>query len=417
VTGAGIDTSYLYHPDGQRVKAATATTSNYYLFPHFEVTVVNGAGSSTKYYDFGGLRVGVRQNNGALMYLYQDHLGSVIYATHDGGTPITDQRYYSYGRKRSGGTLPTDHKFTGQKYSDNNGLYYYNARYYDPELGTFISPDTLVPDPSHVFDYNRYLYGYGNPVKFADPTGHFSEDQLTGWYGENWQDLFTDEWEQLLLDNSDSQTLGAQLGDLVFMGSNDSLVQGVLVLNEAGNLALWNVASKTATEVASIGGTTPENLGLYRILGGETGAAGVRFGYLTGGTQFLPATNGAGYGPHTMVQLPLYSPNATGLANTISLAGDWFLGQGGSRYYVHNYMAFQGFSCSSPECMGGATGTGLGTADLANTAWQGKPPTRLGLWGTGFSLAFAIYGSAMYRPVYVLQPCPNFGPNYCQAMR
>ena len=49
---------------------------------------------------------------------------------------------------------------------------YYRARYYDPSLGQFISPDTIVPDPSSVLSYNRYLYTRGNPIVFSDPTGH-----------------------------------------------------------------------------------------------------------------------------------------------------------------------------------------------------------------------------------------------------
>jgi hypothetical protein len=51
-------------------------------------------------------------------------------------------------------------------------LLYYNARYYDPTMGHFISPDTLIPDPSDVFSYNRYLYALGNPLKYNDPSGH-----------------------------------------------------------------------------------------------------------------------------------------------------------------------------------------------------------------------------------------------------
>jgi uncharacterized protein RhaS with RHS repeats len=51
-------------------------------------------------------------------------------------------------------------------------LYYYNARYYDPSLGQFISPDTLVPDPSNVQAYNRYMYALGNPLRYNDPSGH-----------------------------------------------------------------------------------------------------------------------------------------------------------------------------------------------------------------------------------------------------
>ena len=59
--------------------------------------------------------------------------------------PSGDQRYYAYGKQRDFGPVATDHQFTGQKL-DGTGLQYYNARYYDPTLGTFISPDTIVPN-------------------------------------------------------------------------------------------------------------------------------------------------------------------------------------------------------------------------------------------------------------------------------
>ncbi len=49
---------------------------------------------------------------------------------------------------------------------------YFNARYYDPALGQFLSPDPLVPDPAFLLDHNRYLYARGNPLKYTDPSGH-----------------------------------------------------------------------------------------------------------------------------------------------------------------------------------------------------------------------------------------------------
>ena len=51
--------------------------------------------------------------------------------------------------------------YTGQEL-DDTGLLYYGARYYDPTLGRFVSPDTLIPDPTQPLDYNRYLYARGN---------------------------------------------------------------------------------------------------------------------------------------------------------------------------------------------------------------------------------------------------------------
>ena len=71
----------------------------------------------------------------------------------------------------SSGDLKTDRTFYGQK-ADASGLLYYNARYYDHALGTFISPDSMVPDPSQNINFNRFLYAKGNPLKYTDPSGN-----------------------------------------------------------------------------------------------------------------------------------------------------------------------------------------------------------------------------------------------------
>ena len=52
------------------------------------------------------------------------------------------------------------------------GLYYYGARYYDPALGRFIQPDSIVPSPANSQALNRYAYVYNNPLRYTDPTGH-----------------------------------------------------------------------------------------------------------------------------------------------------------------------------------------------------------------------------------------------------
>jgi RHS repeat-associated protein len=60
--------------------------------------------------------------------------------------------------------------FTGQRL-DGTGLYYYNARYYDPTIGRFISPDTVVQSPANPQTLNRYSYCLNNPLKYTDPSG------------------------------------------------------------------------------------------------------------------------------------------------------------------------------------------------------------------------------------------------------
>ena len=127
----------------------------------------------TKYYFVGGQRVFLKEG-GVPRYIHADHLGSTAIETNLTGDVSAERRYLAFGGERaSSGTLRTENQFTSQKL-DETGLYYYGARYYDPELGQFVSPDTIVPAPGEVFAYNRYMYAYGNPLKFVDPSGHIA---------------------------------------------------------------------------------------------------------------------------------------------------------------------------------------------------------------------------------------------------
>jgi RHS repeat-associated protein len=58
---------------------------------------------------------------------------------------LTHLRAYETVHEGNPAHLNRDRTFTNQK-QDGTGLLYYNARYYDPTRGTFLSPDTLVPD-------------------------------------------------------------------------------------------------------------------------------------------------------------------------------------------------------------------------------------------------------------------------------
>ncbi len=69
------------------------------------------------------------------------------------------------------GGVPTDFGFAGHRYDSNTGLIYMGARYYDPKLGRFISPDPTVPEPGNPQSLNRYSYVENNPLKFIDPYG------------------------------------------------------------------------------------------------------------------------------------------------------------------------------------------------------------------------------------------------------
>ena len=111
---------------------------------------------------------------GVVFYPLSDHLGSTTITTDAAGAAVSELRYTPWGKTRfeSGSSL-MEYKFTGQYSNESDfGLYYFNARWYDPYLKQFSSPDSLVPDPYNSLDYNRYGYARENPVRYNDPTGH-----------------------------------------------------------------------------------------------------------------------------------------------------------------------------------------------------------------------------------------------------
>jgi RHS repeat-associated protein len=90
-----------------------------------------------------------------------------------GTTRTGELRYRPFGVTRfASGTTPTTYRFTGQREEAALGLYFYNARWYDPALGRFLSPDALVPEAGNALDYHRYAYVRFNPLKYEDESGH-----------------------------------------------------------------------------------------------------------------------------------------------------------------------------------------------------------------------------------------------------
>jgi RHS repeat-associated protein len=101
--------------------------------------------------------------------------------------PHTPCRKHAFGKAVSttasqSGAVSTDVGYTGQREEVELGLYFYNARWYDPVLGRFAQADTIVPNPVDAKAFDRYAYVYNNPVRYNDPSGHCVESngQETG---------------------------------------------------------------------------------------------------------------------------------------------------------------------------------------------------------------------------------------------
>lgn len=65
----------------------------------------------------------------------------------------------------------------------------YNARFYSPHLGRFVSADTIVQNPANAKSFDRYLYVLANPLRYIDPSDHRTCEDMP-WECENgeWRD-------------------------------------------------------------------------------------------------------------------------------------------------------------------------------------------------------------------------------------
>jgi RHS repeat-associated protein len=165
---AGSTTSFVYDGTGARVKKTTGVNAITYIGKLYECS----AGVCAKYIFAGDTRI-ANKTGADVLYYHSDHLGSNRLVTNNTGTKVEEIHYYPFGATQSDtGSLSVNHKYTSQEYDAETGLYYYNARYYNPILGRFISPDTIVPNPANPQDLNRYSYVGNNPLNYTDPSGH-----------------------------------------------------------------------------------------------------------------------------------------------------------------------------------------------------------------------------------------------------
>ncbi|WP_115559879.1 MULTISPECIES: RHS repeat domain-containing protein [Xanthomonas] len=102
-------------------------------------------------------------------YVHTDGLGSVSVVT-DANRNILDRREYEpYGSTLSSSVDGIG--YTGHVMDAATGLTYMQQRYYDPQIGRFITSDPVATKTNSGFNFNRYWYANNNPYKFIDPDG------------------------------------------------------------------------------------------------------------------------------------------------------------------------------------------------------------------------------------------------------
>ena len=181
-------TEYLYDEAGLRLKKQSQDSTVYYVFNQTgQVLYEEENGEYLEYiYVLGKhfARVdGSLQSEEQQTYFYHtDHLGSTVLVTDEDGEAVWSTEYTPFGGMASTeGEIKKAAKFTGKDLDEDTGLYYFNARWYDSEIGRFISEDPAA-DPNNP---NLYTYCANNPMVFFDPTGMYYE-ATAAWGSTGW---------------------------------------------------------------------------------------------------------------------------------------------------------------------------------------------------------------------------------------
>ncbi|PBS14054.1 hypothetical protein CMZ82_00830 [Lysobacteraceae bacterium NML93-0792] len=107
-------------------------------------------------------------------YVHTDALGSIVAETDAAGAVISRREYEPYGLQLTP-AVQDGPGYTGHVQDAATGLTYMQQRYYDPQLGLFLSVDSVTAYGSPITQFHRYRYANNNPYKFIDPDGRVGE--------------------------------------------------------------------------------------------------------------------------------------------------------------------------------------------------------------------------------------------------
>jgi RHS repeat-associated protein len=171
VTDQSTTTSYAYDGLGDRLQQTVGgQTTTYTVDINAPLTQILSDGTNT--YLYGVDRID-QENETDTEYYLGDDLNSVRQLTNATGDVTLAKAYDPYGNTiLAVGNEQTAYGYTGE-YTDSTGQIYLRARMYDPETGRFMTKDTWQGDDKTPMSYNAWLYGYGNPAMYADPSGNF----------------------------------------------------------------------------------------------------------------------------------------------------------------------------------------------------------------------------------------------------
>ena len=166
ISGA-VSASFQYDAFGRRVSKTIGATTQFLYDAANPVQEISGTSVSANLLT-GGIDEYFQRTDlaGARSY-FTDALGSTIALADSTGTVQTSYTFEPFGNTTTTGTATSNSfAYTGREL-DATGLYFYRARYYNPQVQRFISEDPIGVRGG----INKYAYVGNNPTSLTDPSG------------------------------------------------------------------------------------------------------------------------------------------------------------------------------------------------------------------------------------------------------
>jgi RHS repeat-associated protein len=177
VVSGTTNVAFTYNGDGVRMaKSVNGTATEYVqdIAADLPVVLQEMTGVNSDTYIYGNDLTTRFDASGDPAYYHLDGLGSVRALSNESGQHTDTYQYAAFGGVRDhSGSTTQPFQFTGEQADPSVGLTYLRARYYDPQLGRFISPDFFPGFAMDPQSANPYPYAQNNPVIYSDPNGDF----------------------------------------------------------------------------------------------------------------------------------------------------------------------------------------------------------------------------------------------------